>query len=168
MAEQDLVLAPSEFEGEVGTTVGGRVAFAGKVEPAGEPQLSAPQHQPLVDISDLKRVTDEPLTASAPSATHSPVKQSEPDTSEDTWMRRIRRRSIGVATIKRSADYIDLMVTRSTQNEDDPSDGILTPDPEDRSLSKRAWESSMQEWRDVLRMRLGQPSGRRGHGLDAL
>ena len=30
-----------------------------KIEPAGEPWLSVPQHHPFVDISDLKRVTDE-------------------------------------------------------------------------------------------------------------
>ena len=66
------------------------------------------------------------------------------ESNEEDWQRRLAHRAAGVAAVKRSADYLsvtaDPNVARPT-----------TPDPTDRTLSKRTWERGVQLWRFALR-----------------
>lgn len=62
---------------------------------------------------------------------------------EDTWQRREAHRAEGVAAVKRSRHY--LTVTEDTGNA-----RPKTPNPRDRTLSKRGWERGMQVWRFKL------------------
>ena len=63
--------------------------------------------------------------------------------SSDVVERRIRKREAGVAFIRRSPAYI-LATIRNLPRP-------RTPDPTDMTLSKRAWERSVQIWRCALR-----------------
>ena len=62
---------------------------------------------------------------------------------EEVWERRTAHRLAGVVAIKRSAHY--LAVTEDTGNA-----RPKTPDPRDRTLSKRKWERGVQVWRAKL------------------
>jgi len=63
--------------------------------------------------------------------------------STDVVERRIKKRESGVACVRRSQAY----VLATVRNLPRPR----TPDPTDMTLSKRAWEKSMQIWRCALR-----------------
>ena len=63
--------------------------------------------------------------------------------SSDVVERRIRKREAGVAFIRRSPEYV-LATVRDLPRP-------KTPDPTDMTLSKRAWERSVQLWRSALR-----------------
>ena len=59
---------------------------------------------------------------------------------DDTiWRRRLAKRLAGVCAVKASPDYAACCVRPTT------------PDPSDRTVSKRRWERSMQEFRRALR-----------------
>ena len=62
---------------------------------------------------------------------------------EEVWERRTAHRLAGVGAIKRSAHY--LIVTEDTGNA-----RPKTPDPGDRTVSKRSWERGVQQWRANL------------------
>ena len=55
------------------------------------------------------------------------------------WCRRQAKRLAAVRAVKASKDYTGCAVRPAT------------PDPLDRSVSKRCWEKSVQEWRQALR-----------------
>ena len=63
-----------------------------------------------------------------------------------SWLEMQRKREAGVEAVKRSADYQQF-----------PRFGLFaqrrppTPDPADRTVSKRSWEAGMQRWRRDLR-----------------
>lgn len=62
--------------------------------------------------------------------------------SEDEWPRRIRHRHFAVACIKRSSYYAASLGSVGRPH---------TPDAEDREVSKRTWEKSVQDWREHLK-----------------
>ena len=62
---------------------------------------------------------------------------------EETWQRREAHRTAGVVAVKRSRQY--LIVTEDTENA-----RPKTPNPRDRTLSKRGWERGVQVWRVKL------------------
>ena len=62
--------------------------------------------------------------------------------------RRLRKRATGVAAVMRTPAYIIVTLVHKIQ--------LPTPDPYNRSVSKRAWETSMQNWRRALREALKQ------------
>ena len=66
------------------------------------------------------------------------------------WARRIRHRSNAVDAVKRSSDY-DSMVRLDSVDRLSATLRPRTPDPLDRTLSKRHWEMSVQDWRVRLR-----------------
>ena len=66
------------------------------------------------------------------------------DDSEGTWSRRIQHREAGVQAIWRSSDY--QIVTEMGLG----PRLVSTPDPRDRILSKRVWETGVQNWRKDL------------------
>ena len=65
-----------------------------------------------------------------------------PSASEEDWERRTAHRQAGVTHIKSTIDY-----QRSLAFSNRPA----TPDPRDRRVSKRKWETSVQAWGAKLR-----------------
>jgi hypothetical protein len=75
-------------------------------------------------------------------------KRPMPYATDEEWEHRIAKREKEVKTIKSLQGYklyIDA-VPRSLRSEDDP----MTPDPRDRSISKRSWKWSVEHWRLAL------------------
>ncbi len=66
------------------------------------------------------------------------------------WASRIRHRSDGVDAVKRSSDYERMLGLVSAERLA-PANRPCTPDPLDRTMSKRHWEMSVQDWRVRLR-----------------
>ena len=79
------------------------------------------------------------------------------ETEEQMWERRGSHRRAGIAAVKRSADYIAAL-KRCGQRP-------TTPCPEDRTISKRSWERSVQEWRVFLRDLAADISPYAGHDV---
>lgn len=75
-------------------------------------------------------------------------KRQMPYATDEEWDHRIAKREKEVMTIKSLRGYklyIDA-VPQSLRSEDDP----VTPDPRDRSISKRSWKWSVEHWRLAL------------------
>ncbi len=66
------------------------------------------------------------------------------------WARRICHRSDGVDAVKRSSDY-ERMLGLVSSGRLAPASRPRTPDLLDRTMSKRHWELSAQDWRLRLR-----------------
>ena len=64
----------------------------------------------------------------------------------DVIERRIARRQAGVSAVKRTPAYIIVLCHNVPR--------APSPDPNDMSLSKRAWERRMKDWRRDLRAAL--------------
>ena len=65
----------------------------------------------------------------------------------EVCLRRVNKRQAAVSAIKMTPAYI-LVQSRGKRS--------ATPDPEDRGMSKRAWERSIMIWRRDLREQLQQ------------
>jgi len=75
-------------------------------------------------------------------------KRQMPYATDEEWDQRIAKREKEVQTIKSLRSYklyIDAL-PRSLRSEDDP----MTPDPRDRSISKRTWKCSVEHFRLAL------------------
>ena len=64
--------------------------------------------------------------------------------------RRLRKRRTAIEAIKTSQDYIELLILMNIGKVDDNARPV-TPDCRDLRIAKRAWESSVQEWRRKIR-----------------
>eukprot|EP00973_Karenia_brevis_P095469 12427481-Karenia_brevis.AAC.1 len=65
------------------------------------------------------------------------------------WERRLRKRWDGIAAVQKHGLYVEIMlkcITGQRSEELRPN----TPNPRDRSVSKRNWEASMIQWRKDL------------------
>lgn len=92
-----------------------------------------------------------PTTRGTPTRTtpsRQQVARSKLGVSEQDLERRREHRRNGVVAVKRSAGYQAL---KKIQAEDFSVAAPQTPDPDDLSISKRAWEKEVQDWRDALR-----------------
>merc|ERR1712187_230780 len=69
-----------------------------------------------------------------------------PEASEEDWKRRIEHRTAAVEYIKTTNQYQRFAADREKGVEKDKT-RPKTPDPEDRTVSKRGWEKSVQRWR---------------------
>ena len=63
------------------------------------------------------------------------------DLSEEEWQRRQETRRAIVARMKESPEYMTLQTSCRP----------ATPDPTDRTISKRFWETKVQAWRNALK-----------------
>ena len=72
------------------------------------------------------------------------------DASENVLRRREKRRE-AVAMVKRSSEYLYSLLLEL--------DVDVPPDPEDITLSKRAWEHAHRKWKHSLRSRVGVECG---------
>ena len=75
--------------------------------------------------------------------------RSAPAASEEDWQRRLAHRTTGVVAVKDTTIYLDCLRLDETLG------GAVrvrptTPDPSDRSISKRNWEQGMMAWRRSL------------------
>jgi len=78
-------------------------------------------------------------------------KRQMPWASDEEWEQRISKREKEVATIKSLQSYrlyIEVF-PHDKRNEDDPK----TPDPRDRTVSKRMWKWNVEKWRLQLKSR---------------
>jgi hypothetical protein len=81
-----------------------------------------------------------------------------PEASEEDWRRREEKRQSAVLSIKALPEYIEL---RSKRARGEPGVDAVpgTPDPTDHTVSKRAWECRVMQWRNALKeWRAGQSS----------
>ncbi len=72
------------------------------------------------------------------------------NTGDAVWQRRCRHRLAGVLAAQRSRDF-NTRLAKLSAGEQSQEGAPLAPDPEDRSVSKRQWERSMQQWRQAIR-----------------
>jgi len=63
---------------------------------------------------------------------------------EEVWQQRIQKRRSIVSIVKATPEYQGCLAKRPTRRP-------TTPDPDDRSVSKRAWEGKVVTWRTGLR-----------------
>lgn len=78
-----------------------------------------------------------------------------PPASDETWEIRISKRGKEVETVKSLPSY-KLYIERIPV-EERGSDDPLTPDPRDRTVSKRAWKLGVEQWRLQLKTRCTYP-----------
>ena len=74
----------------------------------------------------------------------------ESDTSAaESWPQRIEKRKRAIEDVKATPLY--QAYARAVPNDQRPTVAPQTPIPDDTSISKRAWEFQMQQWRSGLR-----------------
>eukprot|EP00930_Biecheleria_cincta_P055800 TRINITY_DN4206_c0_g1_i2.p1 TRINITY_DN4206_c0_g1~~TRINITY_DN4206_c0_g1_i2.p1 ORF type:complete len:296 (+),score=47.83 TRINITY_DN4206_c0_g1_i2:52-888(+) len=90
-------------------------------------------------------------TTSANSETSSTAgaQSEEPEATEEDWERRAQRCSRDIANSKMFAEYGLYLshIPKSDREADEP----LTPDPVDRSISKRQWMYRLRQWQSALK-----------------
>merc|ERR1712232_1091159 len=94
-----------------------------------------------------------------------------PEASEEDWERRLAKRRNAVASTKATPEYAEFASMRVRGERPAPEDDDAsappsprTPEPEDRTVSKRRWEELVRTWRSGLRRWAGtnqevSPSG---------
>ena len=71
---------------------------------------------------------------------------------ENSWEVKQQKREAAIAAIKRSTEYQLWTLCQLRDIEDLP---IVAPDPTNQSISNRAWEKSVREWRNHLKQAVG-------------
>lgn len=84
-------------------------------------------------------------------ATPPPVAVPLPEASEEEWQHRIAMRRKAVAVGKDTPEY--RWYTEARLRDEGSCDGLKTPDPTDRRVSKRYWKYTLQQWRVTLKQR---------------
>lgn len=88
---------------------------------------------------------------------------SLPPASEDDWLRRSRKRQEMVDNVKATPEYVAFVAVKRRRlaasgdsgGTDAGTPSPCTPDPLDRSVSKRQWERDLAQWRVGLRLQAG-------------
>lgn len=77
-----------------------------------------------------------------------------PPATEEEWQRRLESRSRSIMIGKTSAEYISFMESKALRQSESEDNFVepLTPDPTDRSISKRRWKYEIQVWREMLKV----------------
>lgn len=77
-----------------------------------------------------------------------------PPATEEEWQRRLESRSRSIMVGKTSAEYISFMESKTIRQSESEDNFVepLTPDPTDRSISKRRWKYEIQVWREMLKV----------------
>lgn len=85
---------------------------------------------------------------------------------EEVWQFREQKRQSAVALFKKSMEYQHLESCRRKPGGRAATAAVPhSPDPWDRSISKRAWERSIFEWKACLRMWVGWQAKFSGSGM---
>ena len=82
-------------------------------------------------------------TAGASISTTAMLRHAPP--ADSPWPRRHLKRNNAINHVKRSKDYVEMLLQESTKQREE-LDRPPTPDPRDRSKSKRQWEASVKAW----------------------
>lgn len=74
---------------------------------------------------------------------------SMPEASEEEWLHRAEKRGEAIALGKQTDAYraFNELKPREMREVDEP----MTPDPTDRTVSKRTWKFNVQQWRNSIR-----------------
>ena len=75
----------------------------------------------------------------------------QPETDDE---RQARKRLNAIRAVKKSTDYVALLVQESCCS--GRGQRPTTPDRDDRTLSKRSWEKAIQQWRRDLKFCVAQ------------
>mmetsp|Transcript_46810 Transcript_46810/g.100085 ORF Transcript_46810/g.100085 Transcript_46810/m.100085 type:complete len:353 (-) Transcript_46810:88-1146(-) len=109
---------------------------------------------PAIQVPDRKRTKSEERRLSIPEEAKPNKSQMEmPEATEEEWQQRIKKRELAITLSKRSHEYQRFQQLK--MNEEREEDEPLTPDPRDRSVSKRKWKHDVDEWRNWLQKRYG-------------
>mmetsp|Transcript_7680 Transcript_7680/g.16889 ORF Transcript_7680/g.16889 Transcript_7680/m.16889 type:complete len:331 (-) Transcript_7680:19-1011(-) len=90
-----------------------------------------------------------PARGSVPQAQPRAAVDGEEPTEED-WQRRIDKRRSAISNFKETADYKEYSTARD-EGDESAMQVPRTPDPDDRELSKRTWESQVAGWRNAVK-----------------
>lgn len=72
-----------------------------------------------------------------------------PEASEEEWQHRIKKRHLAVSLVRASPEYQAAKAANALE------EAPRTPDPQDRTVSKRRWEEEVRTWKVCLRARTG-------------
>mmetsp|Transcript_2134 Transcript_2134/g.5410 ORF Transcript_2134/g.5410 Transcript_2134/m.5410 type:complete len:319 (+) Transcript_2134:68-1024(+) len=146
--EDDAMDAQPPTSGSSGTSGGpaGRVGLAGQPGPTGG-----------VASSDRSPPRGSPARGSPSRGPAGNAMQAQPkpaveggEATEEDWHRRIEKRRGAISNFKEGAEY---QAYAEKRRRGDPA--ILqvpgTPDPEDREVSKRSWETQVAGWRNLVK-----------------
>merc|ERR1719502_704199 len=99
----------------------------------------------------------------SPQQRHVAVQGQMPEASEEDWERRREMRAKAISIVKSTAEY-QWYESRASRGE-----RPRTPDPADRTVSKRRWKYDVEMWRTELRRLCsdGAPPGVTDHAADA-
>jgi hypothetical protein len=79
------------------------------------------------------------------------LRKSNVNICSDDWERRVAKRLSAVASVKNSAEYQEMRARRRSMQVSGTSSTLAnlpdTPQPTDRTISKREWEKKIQDWR---------------------
>lgn len=83
------------------------------------------------------------------------LRQANVNTSQDEWERRVEKRLSAVAMIKNSSEYQKMLERHCSAERSGTASTLMnlpkTPDPTDRTISKRTWETQLQLWRAAIK-----------------
>merc|ERR1712218_33295 len=128
-------MTDSDDESEVGVSSGKQIRKAGSTA-----MVSVAERRVL--WSDLVDSDDESeVRVSTAAVVDCKVGDCLPEASEEVWQRRERKRQDAVAMVKALDAYRRLESCRRPRS----------PDPFDRSISKRKWETTVAAWKSELR-----------------
>merc|ERR1719247_909512 len=74
-----------------------------------------------------------------------------PEMSEDAWERRCATRQRAISFGKATTEYARYCEARELGELEGESSGLVTPNPMDRTISKRQWKYIVQQWRNALK-----------------
>lgn len=86
----------------------------------------------------------------APAAAPADAGGEMPPATEEEWQRRIAKRQAVVGNVKETQEYQAVLASRARSAEEG-SAAPTTPDPTDRRISKRNWETRVMQWRTGVR-----------------
>jgi len=81
------------------------------------------------------------------------TKSEMPELSQEDWENRCATRHRAIEFGKATPEYARYCEARAAGEADES--GLMTPDPLDRSVSKRQWKYIVQQWRNELKQRYG-------------
>jgi len=85
------------------------------------------------------------------------VKRQMPFATDEEWVQRIAKREKEVETIKLLQSYMLYIDAIPKEAREDREDEPRTPNPRDRSISKRMWKWNVERWRLQLKGRCVYP-----------
>mmetsp|Transcript_50326 Transcript_50326/g.93055 ORF Transcript_50326/g.93055 Transcript_50326/m.93055 type:complete len:324 (+) Transcript_50326:66-1037(+) len=149
LVEEDDAMEAAPTSGSSGTSGGP----AGRSSPAGQPGPTGG----TASATDRSPPRGSPARGSPSRGSAGNAMQAQPrpaieggEATEEDWQRRIEKRRGAISNFKEGAEYQAYSAKRSRG---DPAVMQVpgTPDPEDREVSKRSWETAVAGWRNLVK-----------------